>query len=133
MYRSTAALLLVIFACGCTSKQEMSSVTPPDAGTLSTETEISGQWQIETKSGKILDAKIEHLQDDRYQLVVSGNFRGVYQREDDRLSMVEPAMEVMKSLVWRIDSADTMVVIEAPLQRDIGSDYTGTTLKRKSE
>lgn len=133
--------LVLVTAVGCSSNTDKPVPTSPADATTSSESTpgptasastLAGDWQVVTKPGKVLEAKITHLDGNRYQLDVPGNFRGIYELTGDRLAMAECKDERMLAMVWKLDGMDSMVAVEAPAQRDIGSDYTGTVIRRAS-
>jgi hypothetical protein len=92
--------------------------------------DLSGDWVMTLPKGAVHESPIVRLTDRTYRIPGIKALSGVYELQGDKLVVIAPTDRRLTEYVWRLEDANTLLLIEAPPVSKTGSDYRGATLKR---
>jgi hypothetical protein len=109
---ATALVCLALFGCG---KKGI---------------DLSGNWELTLPAGAKFRSPIERVSENTYRIPTIQSLSGIYELKGDKLVVTIPTDPRLTEYVWKVENANTLILIEAPPMNKIGSDYKGATLMR---
>ncbi len=109
---AAALICLALFGCGKKA---------PD---------LSGNWELTMPKGVKYQSPIERVSEKSYRIPGIKALSGVYELKGDKLVVTVPTDKRLTEYVWKVEDANTLILIEAPPTSKTGSDYRGATLVR---
>ena len=109
---ATALLCLAVFGCG---KKPL---------------DLSGNWELTLPQGAKFRSPIERVSENTWRIPSIQSLSGVYELKGDKLVVTAPTDQRLMEYVWKVENANSLVLIEAPPVSKIGWDYKGATLLR---
>ena len=92
--------------------------------------DLSGNWELTLPKGAKLQSPIERVSGNTYRIPAIQSLSGVYELKGDKLVVTVPTDPRLTEYVWKVEDANSLVLVEAPPASKIGWDYKGATLKR---
>jgi hypothetical protein len=92
--------------------------------------DLSGNWELTLPRGAKFRSPIERVSENTYRMPSLQSFSGVYELKDGKLAITMPTDTRLTEFVWKVEDANTLILVEAPPTSKIGSDYKGAMLKR---
>ena len=92
--------------------------------------DLSGNWELTLPKGAKFQSPIERVRENTYRIPSIQSLSGVYELKGDKLVVTVPTDQRLTEYVWKVEDANTLILIEAPPISKIGWDYKGATLKR---
>ena len=92
--------------------------------------DLSGNWELTLPKGGKFQSPIERVSENTYRIPSIQSLSGVYELKGDKLVVTVPTDPRLTEYVWKVEDANSLVLIEAPSASKIGWDYKGATLKR---
>jgi len=116
-------ILITIITLGACSESDMDHL-------YSDTSDLTGDWQLTMPAGFTQESRIEFIGKKRYRIPIKGNLGGIYEEQDNTLTMFNPGNDVRRHYIWQVEDQDNLILIEAPPVAKVGSDYRGEILSR---